>query len=76
MSDFIFGVERRRVSARDVARRDRAYRAFQGPNGWYVAFEDAEGSHRQPPGGGDLGEEEARREAQRRNAGAYREGVR
>lgn len=130
MSDFIFGVERRRVSAREVARRNRVcraeggygycqvdeshgtasggrwrgwfrgpnrgepfdrdlarrvlgrlglagpYRAFQGPNGWYVAFEDAEGFHRQPPGGGDLYEEEARREAQRRNAGAYREGVR
>lgn len=41
--------------------------AYQGPNGWYVAFERDNGFHRQPSNGGSLTEHQARREALRRN---------
>lgn len=49
------------------------WRAFEGPNWWYVAVEDADGYHRRPafPCWGVHGritqEEEARAEAHRRN---------
>jgi phenylpropionate dioxygenase-like ring-hydroxylating dioxygenase large terminal subunit len=36
-----------------------AWRAFEGPNGWYVAWEDADGYHHQPSHGGRLDREEA-----------------
>ncbi len=45
------------------------YRAFQGPNGWYVAFEREDGFHRQPQNGGNMSERDARREARDRNEG-------
>lgn len=47
------------------------YRAFQGPNGWYVAFERADGFHRQPPDGGNMSETDARRLARRRNESSH-----
>lgn len=43
------------------------YKAFQGANGWYVARERSDGTHRQPSLGPWLSEREARREAQQRN---------
>lgn len=46
----------------------RTFAAFQGPNGWYVARVDRDGSHHQPPHGGNLPERAARREARARNA--------
>lgn len=36
------------------------YRIFEGPNGWYVAQEDANGFHHQPSDGGRLSRAEAR----------------
>jgi len=44
-----------------------AWRAFQGANGWYVAWESDDGFHHQPSFPRWLTEEEARREARRRN---------
>jgi hypothetical protein len=44
------------------------FRAFEGPNGWYVAFENADGFHRQPADGGSLTETQAKRRARERNA--------
>lgn len=44
---------------REGDRRDMARRAFQGPNGWYVADEGADGSHYQPSDGGHLTKREA-----------------
>lgn len=39
---------------------DAPWRAFQGPNGWYVAWEEPDGSHHQDSGyGGTLDQEEA-----------------
>jgi len=35
-------------------------RAFEGPNGWYIADEDTRGFHRQPESGGTMTEAEAR----------------
>jgi hypothetical protein len=46
------------------------YRAFEGPNGWYVALVREDGSHKQPSheaGVDRLSEREARRLAKRRN---------
>jgi hypothetical protein len=43
------------------------YKAFEGPNGWYVAFESADGSHRQPANGGNLTAAEADGIARGRN---------
>lgn len=43
------------------------YRAFQGPNGWYVAWERADGTHRQPSLGPWLSERGARRRAAESN---------
>lgn len=37
------------------------YRAYEGPNGWYVAREDARGYHHQPADGGHLSRAEAER---------------
>jgi hypothetical protein len=45
------------------------YRAFQGANGWYCAWETDDGFHRQPMTQ-NLTEDEAEAEAQRRNADA------
>ena len=39
--------------------------AFEGPNGWYVSEENAQGFHCQPESGGTLTESQARREAGR-----------
>ena len=43
------------------------YRAYEGPNGWYVAWENAEGFHHQPDGGAELTEASAKRIARRKN---------
>ncbi len=43
------------------------YKAFQGANGWYVAFE-RNGTHKQPFSGGNMSKAEAQREAARRNS--------
>lgn len=37
-------------------------KAFQGPNGWYLAYEMADGSHHQPANGGEYA---TREEAER-----------
>lgn len=51
-----------------LLRKERdMYRAFQGANWWYVAWEDDEGFHRQPAHGGNLGEAYARQRAKERN---------
>lgn len=42
-------------------------RAYEGPNGWYVAEELKDGSHHQPPVGPWLTERQARREARLAN---------
>jgi hypothetical protein len=44
------------------------YKAFEGANGWYVAFERRDGTHKQPSLGPWLSEREARAEARERNA--------
>ncbi len=44
------------------------YKAFQGANGWYVAFERADGFHRQPSCPRWLDEREARELAEEMNA--------
>jgi len=41
------------------------WRAFQGPNGWYVAWEGDDGFHRQPADGGNLSSREAEEEVLR-----------
>jgi len=51
----------------DTPTRGR-WRAFQGPNGWYIAVEDADGYHHQPADGGHMTREEARRAAQEAQA--------
>lgn len=43
------------------------YQAFQGPNGWYVAWVGDSGFHRQPLNGGTMSERAARKEAIARN---------
>lgn len=43
------------------------YVAFQGPNGWYVAWVGDSGFHNQPANGGSLSESVARKEAIKRN---------
>ena len=40
-------------------RLEKEMRAFEGPNGWYLAAEDEDGFHRQPADGGHLTAEEA-----------------
>ena len=42
-------------------------RAFEGANGWYSAWVDEDGFHRQPADGGRLTERQARRQARERN---------
>lgn len=41
------------------------YKAFQGANGWYVAWENSEGFHHQ--GNGNLSEREAHKLAREKN---------
>lgn len=41
--------------------------AFQGPNGWYVAWVQQDGSHYQPAGGDRLTEGQAKRRARELN---------
>jgi hypothetical protein len=43
------------------------WRAFEGANGWYTAWQDADGYHHQPADGGRLTERQARRRARERN---------
>ncbi len=43
------------------------YAAFQGPNGWYVAWVGDSGFHREPFDGGTMTEAAARKEAIARN---------
>lgn len=50
-----------------------AWRAFQGANGWYVAFERDDGFHHQPTLDRALTETEAERLAARRNREADRD---
>lgn len=45
-----------------MATKTGEYKAFQGANGWYVAYERADGFHRQPQSG-NMTESEARRRA-------------
>jgi hypothetical protein len=48
-------------------RNDRGYwRAFEGANGWYVAYENEDGFHHQPFSA-DLSEDDARASAARLN---------
>jgi hypothetical protein len=44
------------------------WRAFEGPNGWYVACPLPDGSHKQPDHGGRLSRKAAEAEAARKNA--------
>lgn len=46
-------------------------RAFQEPNGWYVADERNDGLHFQPADGGRLSERQARRLAAQENLGPH-----
>jgi|SRR5690606_35613900 len=43
------------------------YKAFEGPNGWYVAWEREDGFHRQPATGCNMAEREAHLAACERN---------
>ena len=43
--------------------RSMKYRAFAGANGWYVATENDEGFHHQPPDNGSMTEDQAQRAA-------------
>lgn len=43
------------------------YRAFQGPNGWYVAWECARDAHSQPANGGHMTQRQAADQAEWRN---------
>ena len=43
-----------------ASKRESMHRAYLGPNGWYVAWEQGDGSHHQPADGGSLTEETAR----------------
>lgn len=50
-------------------------RAFQGPNGWYVAWERKDGCHRQPDNGGTLSRRDAEKLARERNDDSERKGA-
>lgn len=43
--------------------RTKDVRAFEGPNGWYVADVMADGSHYQPRDGGNMSETAAKKQA-------------
>jgi hypothetical protein len=45
------------------------FKAYQGANGWYVAWEDDNGFHRQPSMGPWMTESEAKRAADEKNDG-------
>lgn len=46
-------------------------KAFRGPNGWYVAVEDENGTHYQPPDGGRYESKEAALAAEEADEGTW-----